>query len=51
MFDALVCRLIWGDDNVEFSYQPSIGASGRLMFTPLVRLSVRRLSGLIFLTG
>lgn len=51
MFDALVCRLIWGDDNVELSYQPLIGASGGLMFTPLVRLSVRRLSGLIFLTG
>ena len=28
VFDAFVCKSIWGDDNVDFSYQPSVGASG-----------------------
>jgi len=31
MFDDFVCRSIWGDCNVDFSYQPSIGASGGLL--------------------
>ena len=28
VFDASVCKSIWGDDNVYYSYQPSVGASG-----------------------
>ena len=30
-FDASVCKAIWGDDNVDFSYQPSVGASGGIV--------------------
>ena len=28
VFEASVCKSIWGDDNVDYSYQPSVGASG-----------------------
>ena len=31
MFDAPICKSIWGDVNVDFSYQPSMGASGGLV--------------------
>jgi len=27
VFDAFVCKSIWGDGNVDYSYQPSMGAS------------------------
>ena len=30
VFDAFACKSIWGDDYVDFSYQPSVGASGGL---------------------
>ena len=28
VLDVFVCNTIWGDDNVDFSYRPSEGASG-----------------------
>ena len=31
VFDAFVCKSIWGDDNVDYSYQPSVGASGGIV--------------------
>ena len=30
VFDVFACKSIWGDDKVDFSYQPSTGASGGL---------------------
>jgi len=29
--DAFVCKSIWGDGKVDYSYQPSVGASGGLV--------------------
>jgi len=31
MFDDLLCKSIWGDANVGYSFQPSLGASGGLV--------------------
>jgi len=37
VFDAFVCKSIWGDDNVDYSYQPSVGASGYIYALGLKR--------------
>jgi len=29
--DSVICKSLWGDDTVEYSYQPSIGSSGGLV--------------------
>lgn len=31
VFDTTVCKAIWGNVNVDFSFQPSMGASGGLI--------------------
>jgi len=31
LFDTQVCRAMWGDVDVDFSFQPSLGASGGLV--------------------
>ena len=31
VFDVFVCKSIWGDGNVDYSYQPSVGASGGIV--------------------
>jgi len=31
VFDFTVCKSIWGDVNVDFSFQPSMGPSGGLV--------------------
>jgi len=31
VFDATVCKSIWPDEYVDFSFQPSLGASGGLV--------------------
>jgi len=31
VIDAFVCKSIWGDGNVDYSYQPSVGASGGIV--------------------
>lgn len=31
MFDDMLCKSIWSDANVGYSFQPSLGASGGLV--------------------
>ena len=31
VFDAFVCKSIWGEGTVDYSYQPSVGASGGIV--------------------
>lgn len=31
VFDVIICKSIWGDGPVDFSFQPSRGASGGLV--------------------
>ena len=31
VFDFTVCKSLWGDEYVDFSFQPSVGASGGLV--------------------